>query len=453
MSLLRITSFRAALAYTLIVVALVGLVLGFIMQNFAAQLTALQERQIWREAAGLSQIYDRDGARALAAAVDAGANAAQGRVLRLSTGLGAFLAGNLQDLPAPSAASEADGWSRFAVDGRPLRARLLRLDEDVLLLIGYDESDALGFAAAMRNSLLAALAGLTALGLFGGVWLAQRAQARVQAMNAQLQPVMQGDLHRRLPVGAQDEFGQMAGHINALLARIEQLVTAMRQVSDNLAHDLRSPLTRLKMRLEKMAGQDTASLPQGGHDEVEKALADIDGLLRSFAALLTLSRLDSGVGRLQRQPVDLKALVQDMHDLFEAVFVEAGMVLQVEVRPVDGFTGEPQLLQQAMTNLLENALAHATVPQGVVTLGVIDDGDGVRVYVADSGPGIPPEKQADAQQRFVRLDASRSGDGNGLGLSLAAAIAAHHGGLLDMENGSPGLTVTLYLPKQASEPR
>ena len=446
MSLLRITSFRAAFAFTLIVVLLVGLVLGLVMQRFAGQLTLSQERQIWREAASLSRIYEQEGTRALAAAVTANATSGQGRVLRLSSGLGAFVAGNLTALPVPTTMHEVDGWVRFEVDAQPVRARFMRFDDDVLLLIGYDESDAVRSAATMRNTLLAALVGLTALGLLGGLWLARRAQARVQAMNAHLQPVMQGALERRLPIDAPDEFGQMAEHINALLARIEQLVGATRQVSDNLAHDLRSPLTRLKMRLERLADTKDTALSE----ELDKALGDIDGLLRSFSALLSLSRLDSGVARLQRAAVDLEALVHDMHELFEAVFAEADMRLMVKAEPVAGFLGEQQLLQQALTNLLENVLAHAAVAGSTVTLGLVDEGATVRLSVTDGGSGIAPDKQAEAQQRFVRLDASRSSDGSGLGLSLAKAIAAHHGGTLELADAKPGLIVTLCLPKQAT---
>lgn len=443
MNLLRATSFRAALAFTLVLVVALGLVLGFVFQRFAAQVTLMQERQIWREAASLSQIYSKDGPRALAAAVTMNAASGQGAVLRLSNRLGVFIAGNLPNLPPPSATRQAQGWVHFEEGGRPVRGRLIKLDDDVLLLVGYDQSDAKKLTAAMRNSLLGAVLGLTLLGLGGGLMLARRTQARVAALNEQLQPVMQGALDRRLATAGQDEWSQMALHINTMLARLEQLMTATKQVSDNLAHDLRAPLTRLKMRLERLAGKSDSRT----RDELGEALGDIDRLLHSFAALLTLSRLDSGVVRLARQRVNITALVTDVHELFEAVFAEADMRLVLDAQTVTDFTGDAHLLQQALTNLLENALAHAGVAGSMVTLSLHDDGAMVRLALADSGPGIASARRDEAMQRFVRLDASRAGDGSGLGLTLAAAIAAHHGGSLDLADNAPGLLASLHLPK------
>lgn len=446
MSLFRATSFRAALVYTLVLVVLVGAVLGFVFRRFEAQLINTQDNQIWREAASLSQIYNRDGARALAQAVNAHAASGQGLVLRLSTGLGAYVAGNMRQLPTPDATlRQADDWVHFELQERPLRARFVKLDADIVLLIGYDRRDALQLVATMRNALLFALIGLTLLGLLGGLVLARAAQTRVAAFNRHLQPVMLGALDRRLPVEGGHEWAQMAVHINDMLARIEQLMQATKQVSDNLAHDLRAPLTRLHMRLEKLALKNSGETA----DELAEALSDIDGLLRSFAALLTLSRLDSGVVKLARQPVDITRMVDDMHDLFEAVFEDADMQLVAEAEPIVDFTGDPQLMQQALTNLLENVLVHARIKDSLVTLSLTDKGDTVALCVADAGLGIAAEKRDAAQQRFVRLDASRSGDGSGLGLSLAAAIATHHGGTLQLDDNAPGLIATLNLPKRA----
>lgn len=448
MSVLRVTSFRAALAYTLALVAAVGVVLGFVFQSFSAQLTQTQDRQVWRETAALSLAYNRGGARALAQAVEAAENTAQGQVVRLSNALGAHLAGNLKTLPSPSETMrKADGWIEFTHQGQMIRARFAKLDEDIVLLVGYDRSDARQLETTMQWLLMSALAGLTLLGLLGGVLMARRAQARVAVMNADLQPVMRGHLDRRLPETGGDEWAQMAAHINTMLARLEQLMAATKQVSDNLAHDLRAPLTRLHMRLEKLAAQSDASMA----DELNEAIGDVDRLLHSFAALLTLSRLDSGVVKLTRRPIDITALVSDMHELFEAVFAEAHMTLDLKAAPVDGFTGDAALVQQALTNLLENVLTHAAVADTKVLLSVSDEGDTIKLTVADGGAGIAAEHRAAAQQRFVRLDASRSGDGSGLGLSLAAAIAKHHDGELRLEDNHPGLVVSLVLAKQGKQ--
>ncbi|MGC6535305.1 MAG: sensor histidine kinase [Parvibaculales bacterium] len=447
MTLFRLSSFRAALTFTLIVVVLVGLVLGLVLTRLGVQLREMQDRQVWREIASLSQIYEQDGARGLALAVSALSDTDPGMVLRFSSQLGAFLGGNLQYMPLPRITEQKPGgWIEFPVQNRNMRARFAKLDNDVVLLIGYDLQDRDELLADMRAVMLAALIGLSLLGVFGGRILADRARRQVAAVNAELQPVMAGALNRRVTVSGSDEWAEMADHINAMLDRLEQMMAATKQVSDNLAHDLRSPLTRLHIRLQRLAEQAEPALA----GEIEEALAETDGLLRSFAALLTLSRLDSGVTKLVRKPVDITALVSDLHDLFEAVFADAEMDLPLKADTVQGFFGDAALLQQALSNLLENVLTHAKRRGSKVRMAVHDKGAMVELSIADGGAGIAPQDRARAQERFVRLDASRSGEGSGLGLSLAAAIASHHGGRLSLADNKPGLVVTLTLPKRAS---
>ncbi len=445
MSVLRATSFRAAFGFTALLVLVLALVLNLLYGRLEARLMAGEEARIWREAASLSRAHAQGGVKALAEAVSAQGETGQGLALHLTDRLGVYLAGNITRFPAPAATQNAvNGWFDFTTETRLFRARLIAPDDELVLLLGYDRRDMDVALAEMQRLFLAALISLTLLGIIGAALLARRNLARVAHMNAQLQPVMQGALATRLPVGeAGDEWALMAGHINTMLARLEQLVAATREVSDNLAHDLRAPLTRLRMRLEALSeGAGEAQL-----DQLDDAMGDVDGLLRAFNALLALSRLEGGTMKLTRRPIDMAALIENLRDLFDAGFEAQNMQLQVEAAPINAMSGDEGLLMQALANGMSNALAHAARPRTQVRLTVKDAGAAIIITLADQGPGIAEVDRARALERFVRLDESRAGEGSGLGLSLIAAICRHHGGSLTLADNAPGLRLIMQLPK------
>ena len=445
MPVLRATSFRAAFGFTAILVLSLALVLSLLYARLEARLAAVEEARIWREAASLTRTYAQGGVKALAEAVTAQADTGQGLALHLTDRLGVYLAGNIKNFPAPEATqARGDGWFDMTGQDTVYRARLVAPDDDLVLLLGFDRRDMDASLAEIRRLFVLTLIGLTLLGVAGAALLARRNLARVAQMNRHLQPVMQGALETRLPVtGPGDEWSLMAGHINTMLARLEKLVGATREVSDNLAHDLRAPLTRLRMRLEALSeGAEDAQL-----DQLADAMGDVDALLRSFNALLALSRLESGTTKLARRPIDMRALMETLHDLFEAVFEAQDMQLVVDAEVVTDMTGDEALLSQALVNGLENVLAHGARAGSIVTLGVQDGGDAVTLSLADQGAGIAAADRARAVERFVRLDESRSGDGTGLGLSLISAICHHHGGTLTLDDNAPGLRLTLHIPK------
>lgn len=444
-TLWRLAGFRAALVYTGLLVLAMGLVLGLLYARLAQDLRQSQDNLIWREAAVLSFTYQRDGVRGLAQALSVTENG-QGRYFRLSNGLGTYIAGNLTKFPMPATTDNA-GWLQFQHGAMAVRARLVRLDDDVLLLVGHDISAAENLLAGFRLSFALALAAMLLVGLGGGVFLARRGLQRVEAIGTELQPVMAGDLSARLAVSDSGaEWQTLQRQINVMLAQLEKLMQATRQVSDNLAHDLRAPLTRLRARLE---GLLVDSKPG---DELEAALDDVDGLLKSFNALLSLSRLDSGVAKLDAAPIDLSQLVTDMHELFAPVFEDRQMTLRLEgetpATAVQGVSlkGDVGLLGQAIVNGLENVLAHAAIPDSEVVLSVTADDRKLIIAIIDAGPGIAAEARDAAVQRFVQLDASRTQGGSGLGLSLMAAICSHHGGALHLADNQPGLRVEMHLP-------
>lgn len=446
MSVLRATSFRAALGFIVLLILALGLVLSLLYTRLEARLTAAEDVRIWREAASLNRHYAQGGLRALGEAVSATAATGQGLGVQLSDRLGVYLAGNLARFPSPDTTeNRADGWFEFTTAQAVYRARFVPLDGDLILLLGFDRGDLDAALADMRQLFALTLVGLTFLGLIGAAVLAQRNLARVGDMNRHMQPVLAGVLDTRLPVGTRgDEWALMAGHINEMLARLEKLVDATREVSDNLAHDLRAPLTRLKMRLEAL--MERADAAQA--DQLGDALEDVDALLRSFNALLALSRLESGTTKLKRVPIDMAALLSRVHGLFEAVFEDAGMTLHLSLANIE-MSGDEALLSQAIVNGLENALAHGAREGATVRLNLRDADTHIELEIADQGAGIAPEDRARAVARFVRLDDSRAGHGTGLGLSLVDAICHHHGGGLRLEDNAPGLRLILHLPKVA----
>ena len=440
-TLLRLAGFRAALAYTGVLLVAMALVMGLLYGRLADTMRGAQDNLIWREAAALSFVHQRDGVRALAQAVSA-PQAGQGSYVRLSDSLGNFLAGNLQSFPTPER-TDAEGWVHFTENGLPVRARLLQLDDNLVLLVGHEIADGENLLAGFRTAFAMALLAILLIGLGGGAFLARRGLQRVEAIGDGLRPVMQGDLSARLPVakgGA--EWQTLESRINATLAQLEKLMHATRAVSDNLAHDLRAPLTRLRVRLETV-------LAKTDNDEIAAAIDDVDGLLKSFNALLTLSRLDSGIATLEAWPVNVTELMGELHDLFAPLFDDSEMRLELSCADNLNLAGDAGLLGQALVNLLENVLLHGAAPGSSVELAARQDKDKVVLSLADGGKGIASERRGEALDRFVQLDASRTKGGNGLGLSLVAAICAHHGGDVQLADNQPGLRVEMHLPVKA----
>lgn len=440
-TLLRLAGFRAALAYTALLLVAMALVLGLLYGRLAESTRMAQDNLIWREAAALSLTHQRDGVRGLAQAIDTvGAqDSYRASYLRLSDGLGSFIAGNLKEFPKVNT-TDADGWLSLTEGGAPVRARLLQFDNNLVLLVGQDIADGENLLAAFRQAFVLALIAMLLVGLGGGAFLARRGLKQVEAIGAALKPVMEGDLSTRLNLrrdGA--EWQALAAQINAMLAQLETLMGATRQVSDNLAHDLRAPLTRLRARLEGL-------LADTGEAALAGALEDVDGLLKSFNALLALSRLDSGVTTLNAEAVDVAALLADMHDLFAPIFDDNDMTLGLACADAPRLSGDAALLAQALVNLLENALAYAAIKGSVVTLAAHEDNGCFVLSVADGGAGIAPDQHERVMARFVQLDESRSQSGSGLGLALVAAICAHHGGALVLRDNAPGLKAELHLP-------
>ncbi len=348
----------------------------------------------------------------------------------LQTASGQPIAGAL-----PTAPPFLRGYATLTPAGRSLRALGVVLPGGVNLIVAGDLAGVEQAAAALASSPPIAALAAGGLALLLGLFAARRLETRLAQAGTAARAIMDGDLTRRLPGDAEgDEFDRLGATINLLLGRIEALVAAQRQVTDDIAHDLRTPLSHLRQRLEGAA----AAAREADADQamIEAAIGDLDEVLASFAALLRISRVESGAGRREFAPVDLSSLASGMAETYAAVAEEAGRSLEAQIAPGVTVQGDAALLRQALANLLDNAMTHGA---GVVRLRLSHGG---ALMVGDDGPCIPEGERAAALRRFHRLESAQGRPGSGLGLALVAATARLHGARLALA-GDKGLEVRL----------
>ena len=355
------------------------------------------------------------------------------------------------NMTRPEGLEGVEGVVTFTVEEREVRAYRVVLDDGRDLVVARDvTADRDSERKLLTASLIAAgLAILLAIG--GGLMLGHNLLGRVQRMNRTIVAILGGKRDARVPTGGrEDEFEELARHFNTLLDENERLIEQMRGVTDDIAHDLRTPLARIRGRVEAALAQQLT--PAETTDVLQEVLTDTNGLLETFQALLSIARIESGTVRESMAPVDLGRLALDAVELYEPLAEEAGVVLEARVEQDAVVRGNRHLLSQALTNLIDNAIKFSSAP-GRVEVCVRRDWGGVELRVADRGPGIPAEERERVLQRFVRLDRSRHTPGTGLGLSLVAAVARLHGARLRLEDNRPGLIVSLLFEVQASSPR
>jgi signal transduction histidine kinase len=454
------SSFRLAVLYMLLLMVSVAILLGFIYWSTAGYMDRQLDATIEAETQGLAEQYRRRGLRGLTSLI-------QERVARDPSGAGVYLLvdKNLQPLVGnldrwPGGFPDADGWVFFRLRERgpdrteehSARAQVFRLQGDLRLLVGRDVRDLEATRRLILEALTWGLALTAGLALLGGWLLTSRVVRRIEAINQTSRDIMVGDLSRRIPLGGSgDDFDQLAAGLNRMLARIESLMAGVRQVSDNIAHDLRTPLTRLRTKLEVLRAELESALGEGhpASAAVEETIADAEVMLATFNALLRIARIESGSQRAGFAEVDLVPLAQDVAELYEPVAADKGQTLRVVVPRSARVYGDRDLLFQALGNLVDNAVKY-TPEGGQVSLRVRPQRATIAVEVADSGPGIPPELREEVFRRFFRADHSRSTPGSGLGLSLVQAVIQLHGANVELGDNDPGLRVTVRLPRPRS---
>lgn len=322
--------------------------------------------------------------------------------------------------PARAFATVLNGGEMLvvAVDAEPLE----QIDRTILML----------FAGAFAIVLL--------LGLIGALLLGGYLRHRLARIGDTAQAIVGGDFARRMPIGTQgDEFDALAASLNTMLDRIQDLLDNLRQVSSDVAHDLRTPLARLRGSLEAALAAPADRAP------LKLALRQSDELLSLFAAILRISEIEGGAIERSFATIDIAALACDIGESYVPAIADGGRTLDLHIVDHALVRGDRELLAQALINLLDNAQAHTPVGTSI-TLAATMEGEDVQLCVADDGVGVPEADRARIARRFVRLESSRTTPGNGLGLNLVAAIAATHGGKMHIADNAPGLRVTITLP-------
>ncbi len=468
--LLRTTAFKLSLVYLLAFALVAGAMMVWAgwraKQLFDDQIASTIEVEI----AGLAEQYRQLGIRGLVEAVERRARQPGASLYLVTTFAGETVVGNLAALP-PGVIQRPGvvetGYQRIGEveQRRRALARIFILPGGFRLLVGRDLEDREALRRIMTSALTTTLLWLTLIGTIGGIWVARRVLLRVDAMNASVQKIMQGDFLGRLPVnGSQDELDRLAENLNAMLDRIEELMNELRQVSDNIAHDLKTPLTRLRNRAEEALRRERTG--EDYRATLETMIDDSDNLIKIFNALLMIARVEAGREQDGNSIFDLSQVAKDMVDLFEPLAEEANARIVLDVDQGLKIKGNRELIGQAIANLLDNALKYGlpdpaqnqavlenVQSSALISVRLSHEKDKVKLVVADCGTGIAEQNRERVLSRFVRLEMSRTKPGSGLGLSLVSAVIKLHGGKMNLEDNEPGLRVVVTLPALVDSPR
>jgi signal transduction histidine kinase len=445
---IRSTTF--ALSFGYIAFGVVALVLFAAPLWYAWQVTMEDGRSdiLHADTQRLTDVFHREGATGLKTFIDArvGMQLPAERILLLADGSLHRIAGNLTQWPATVPAQPGMYTVTLDLSGNPTESVVVRtaLPGGYNLLVGRDVAKFAPLTRHFWSGLAGALVVLSIAGVLGGVMIRRAILARIHSIRQTVLAIVQGDLSHRLPsLSSGDELETLSHTINGMLDQIEQLINGIRDVSNSIAHDLRTPLAELRSRLEELSL--TRPSDEETFAEVDGAVADVDRVIRIFNALLRLAEIDTGMRRSGFVQVNANELAAEVVEFYSPAaevkdvtlsFVSSGPVL---------VSGDPTLLAQAVGNLIDNALKYAG-EQGSVTVGIQYSADGaVEICVADDGPGIPDTEKPKVAQRFYRGDASRGTPGVGLGLSLVKAVAKLHGGTLELTDNFPGLRARMLI--------
>ncbi|EKF19763.1 sensor histidine kinase [Nitratireductor pacificus] len=465
-AIMKTTAARLSALY-LILFAVCATFLVIYMTSLSARMLAVQTRDtINEEVRGLDRAYQRGGLPFLVRVIESRARQPGANLYLLADTNGRILSGNVESLQP--GILDVVGWterpftySRFGEAetrlsaGRPppheAMALVFRLPNQIIVLVGRDLGEPEQFRRVMQRALVVTLAIMCLGALLIWYFVGRRALKRIDRVSAASRRIMAGDLTRRLPVsGAGDEFDRLSENLNKMLDRIAALNEGLRQVSDNIAHDLKTPLTRLRNRAEAaLAGNPKAS---GYREALERNIAESDQLIRTFNAILMISRLEAGYSAEAVSAIDLRAIVADVVELYEPAAEEQGVTLEAVLNGPVKLQGNRELIGQALSNIVDNAIKYSAGATGAPCVGVALEtaaGGEVRLTVSDNGPGVPSQDRERVTERFVRLEESRTQPGSGLGLSLAKAVMTFHGGHLAFADNDPGLAVTMVFPASA----
>lgn len=451
-SLLRITALRLSIIYTLIFgVVAVGIV--FYMTGATVNVLRQQyQASIDEEVTELAKVYRRGGVNLLIRILDRRARAPGANLYVVASPQGEIIAGNVPEMQR--GIMRRIGWTK-----RPFKyerfddqsdtehraiARVLEVPNGMRILVGRDVSEYEGITEIVGRGFKLALGTMVALGLLTWFFVGRRALKRIDQVSKSSQRIMGGDKSERLPItGTHDEFDRLSENLNHMLDKITHLDDGVKQMSDNIAHDLKTPITRLRNKAEEAFRLEKN--PQEQQEKIADIIDDCDNIVKTFDALLMISRVESGSTVAKLAPLNAVDILRDVYELYEALVEDEGKALHIALSISENMQilGNRELLSQAISNLIDNAVKYGG---NEITLEACVIDKHLEIKVTDNGEGIEENDKAKVLERFVRLDKSRNKSGNGLGLSLVKAIAEMHKGHFKLEDKNPGLAAVLKTP-------
>jgi signal transduction histidine kinase len=441
---LRSSTLKLAFFYVTGFSSAIFAVLGYVYWNTITYVTERSDHAIATESAVLLETYSASGRSGLIGMIDrrkADRFFDEWRYLLADPSFH-YVAGNLRRWPASLRGEQ--GWADFTRDEEPFRASYRTLSDGFRLLVGRKTDDLGNFREIIAIGLAWAAGLFLLLAAAAGISTSRRSVARIEAINAMSRTIIETGLRERIPMrGTRDEWDELAHNLNSMLDRIEELVETNRQVSDNVAHDLRTPLTRMRGRLERAYHRPLDRTQY--HALVGDVILELDAILQTFASLLRITQIEARNRTAGFRPIDLSEVACEVVELFDPAAEENRVTLKHFVGERVHMVGDRDLLFDALSNLVDNALKHGG-SRGEVAVGVSTSAEGAVLAVTDRGPGIPVDEHKHVLQRFYRLERSRNTPGNGLGLSLVAAVAKLHGARIEMADNSPGLRIELRFP-------
>lgn len=454
--LFRTTAFRLSVIYLAVFTIFAAFLIAYIARSTTQLLNLQMQEAVQAELRGLAEQYNQGGIARLATVIERRSRQPGASLYLVTDFAGRKISGNVESV-SPGVLNTADSafqtmpYARLDEESGFRRhsalVRVFELAGGFRVLVGRDISESEELAAVVRRALFLTFAMMVGLGLISWLFVSRRVLKRIDSISETSRQIIAGDLSGRLQVtGTGDEFDRLAEGLNAMLDRIERLMTGLKEVSDNIAHDLKTPLTRMRNRIEATLSQIPG---EAAHREALQAMIeDADQLIRTFNALLMIARAEAGSSDAEFGSVDAADVARDVFELYEPLAEDAGVRLELGPAEPAIVSANRELISQAVANLVDNAVKYsdegAAEPQVVVS--VRQEAGTVLISVADNGPGISEEDRQRVTKRFVRLEASRSKPGSGLGLSLVSAVAQLHGGELLLEDNHPGLRAVLTLP-------
>ena len=449
-------TFRLALLYAVIFSTSTLLLFYFFYLFTASYMAQQMDNTIQAEIQGLAERYDDEGIQGLTALIADRVERQQATgnsIYLLTTYTLKPLVGNLDRWPKN--ASVTDDWIEFELEINQetnethlARAKIFRLPGRYGLLVGRDINQLTEAKRRIVQALTWGLMIMLLLAFLGGLVLSRRTVRKIERINQTTRSIMSGDLSRRVPLtNRNDDFDQVAENLNQMLDRIQNLMEDIRRVSDSIAHDLRTPLARLRQHLEEARQQEDPNSNSAKY--LESSIKEADSLLSTFNALLRIARIEAGQIKFGFSEIDYHALIQDIVEFYEPLVEEKQQHLETTLEVGIISWGDRDLMFQAIANLFENAIKY-TPEHGNISISLIRLNTEAVITISDNGPGIPKAERENVFRRFYRLDQSRSSSGNGLGLSMVSAVISMHNGNIKLQNNNPGLRTIIKLPLSAS---